>query len=73
VRIDVNKSRILPVGFYGCETRFFTLREQQRLRVSENRLSRRIFVSKRSEMTDGWRKLHNQVVHNTQNIISRIS
>jgi len=35
------------------------LREERRLRVFENRVLRRIFVSKRYEITGEWRKLHN--------------
>jgi hypothetical protein len=39
------------------------LREEHRLRVSENRVLRRIFGPKREE--DGsWRKLHNDELHN---------
>jgi hypothetical protein len=39
------------------------LREEHRLRVSENRILRRIFGPKREE--DGsWRKLHNDELHN---------
>jgi hypothetical protein len=34
------------------------------LRVSENRVLRRIFGPKRDEMTGEWRKLHNQELHN---------
>jgi hypothetical protein len=34
------------------------------LRVFENRLSRRIFGPKRGEVTGGWRKLHNEKLHN---------
>jgi hypothetical protein len=38
------------------------LREERRLRVSQNRVLRRIFVPKREE--DGsWRKLHNDELH----------
>jgi hypothetical protein len=37
-----------------------TLREERRLRVSENRALRRIFVPKRGEGTVEWRKLHNE-------------
>jgi hypothetical protein len=36
------------------------LREERRLRVSENRLLRRIFGPKRVEETGEWRKLLNE-------------
>jgi hypothetical protein len=32
--------------------------------VSENRVPRRIFELKRDEVTGGWRKLHNEELHN---------
>jgi hypothetical protein len=32
--------------------------------VSENRVLRRIFGPKRDEVTGGWRKLHNEEIHN---------
>jgi hypothetical protein len=32
--------------------------------VFENRMLRRIFGSKRDEVTGGWRKLHNEELHN---------
>jgi hypothetical protein len=32
--------------------------------VFENRVLRRIFGPKRDEMTGGWRKLHNEELHN---------
>jgi hypothetical protein len=54
----------LPVVLYGCETRSLTLREKHRLRVFENRVLLRIFGSKRDEVTGGWRKLHNEELHN---------
>jgi hypothetical protein len=41
------------VGLYGCETRSLTLREDNRLRMFENRVLRRIFVSKRDEVAGG--------------------
>jgi hypothetical protein len=43
-----------------CETWSLTLREKRRLRAFENRVLRRIFGSKRDEVTGGWRKLHNE-------------
>jgi hypothetical protein len=36
------------------------LREEHRLRVSENRVLRKIFGPKRDEVTEDWRKLHNE-------------
>jgi hypothetical protein len=36
------------------------LRAERRLRVFENRILRRIFGSKRDEVTREWRKLHNE-------------
>jgi hypothetical protein len=35
-----------------------------KLRVFENRLLRRIFGPKRDGVTGGWRKLHNEELHN---------
>jgi hypothetical protein len=52
------------VVLYGCETWSLTLREEHRLRVFENRVLRRIFGPKRDEVTGGWRKLHNEELHN---------
>jgi hypothetical protein len=40
-----------------------TLREEHRLRVSQNRVLRRIFGPKRDEVTGSWRKLHNEELH----------
>jgi hypothetical protein len=48
---------------YGCETWSLTLREEPRLRVFENRMLRTIFGSKREEVTEVWRKLHNEELH----------
>jgi hypothetical protein len=50
----------LPVALKECETWSGTIREEQRLRVFENRVLRRIFIPKRDEVTGGWRKLHNE-------------
>ena len=50
----------LPVVLYGCETWSLTLREERRLRVSENRVLRRVFGPKRDEVAGEWRKLHNE-------------
>jgi hypothetical protein len=49
-----------PVVLYGCETWSLTLTEEQKLRVFENRVLRRIFGPKRYKATGEWRKLHNE-------------
>ncbi|KAJ4444111.1 hypothetical protein ANN_05900 [Periplaneta americana] len=48
---------------YACETWTLTLREEQRLRVFENKVLRKIFGAKRDEVTGEWRKLHNTELH----------
>jgi hypothetical protein len=40
------------------------IRKEHRLRVFENRVLRRIFGSKRDEVTGSWRKLYNEELHN---------
>jgi hypothetical protein len=59
-KIRVCRSIILPFVLYGCETWSLTLREEQRLRVFENRVLRRIFGPKTDELTEEWRRLHNE-------------
>jgi hypothetical protein len=53
-----------PVLYTSVNPRLLTLREEHRLRVFENRVLRRIFGPKRDEATGGWRKLHNEDLHN---------
>ena len=50
----------LPVVLYGCETWSLTLREQRKLRVFENKGVMRIFGPRRDEITEEWRRLHNE-------------
>jgi hypothetical protein len=47
----------LPVVLYGCKSWSLTLRD-------EHRVLRRIFGPKRDEVRGGWRKLHNEELHN---------
>jgi hypothetical protein len=62
LKIKIYRTVILPVVLYGFETWSLTLREEQRLRIFQNRVLRKIFGPKREE--DGsWRKLHNDELH----------
>jgi hypothetical protein len=54
---------MMPVVLYRCETLSLTVREEHKLRVFEN-MALRIFGPKRDGVTEGWRKLHNEELHN---------
>jgi hypothetical protein len=75
IKVKIYKTIILPVVLYGCETWALALREENRLRVFENRVLRRIFGAKRDEVTGEWRKLHSEELHilySSPNIIRQI-
>jgi hypothetical protein len=63
LKIKIDRTAILPVVLYGCDTWSLTLREEHRLRVFENRVLRRIFGSKMDEVTGEWRRLHNEELY----------
>jgi hypothetical protein len=64
VNVKVYKTTILQFVLCGCETRSLIFKEEHRLRVFENRVLRRIFGPKREEVTEEWRKLHNEELLN---------
>jgi hypothetical protein len=53
----------LLVVLYESETWYLTLREEDRLRVFENRVLRKIFEHKRDEITGEWRRLYNEELY----------
>jgi hypothetical protein len=60
IKIRIDKTIILSVVLYGCETWYLTLWEEHSLGVFENRVLRRICGPRRDEVMGGWRKLHNE-------------
>jgi len=60
LKITIYRTIILRVVLYGCEAWSLTLREERKLRVFENMVLRRIFGSRRVEVTGEWRRLHNE-------------
>jgi hypothetical protein len=72
VKIKIYRIIILPVVLYGCKTWSLTLREECRMRVSQNRVLRRIFGPKTEEVAGEWRRLHNKellALYSSLNII----
>jgi len=71
LKIKIHETIVLPFVLHGCKTWSLTLRGEQRLRVFENRVLRRIFGPKREKVVRGCRRLHNEKLHNlyaSQNI-----
>jgi len=60
INIKTKRTMILLVVLYGSETWLPMLMEEHRLRLSENRVLRRIFGPKRDGVTGECRKLHNE-------------
>jgi len=66
--LQTYRLRYTELSFYhACETWSPippTLREEHRIKLSENRVLRRIFGPEREEVMGGWRTLHNEELHN---------
>jgi hypothetical protein len=60
IEIKLYRNIILPVVLHGCETWSLTLGEECRLRMLEDRVMRRIFGPNGDEITEEWKKLHNE-------------
>jgi len=46
-----------------------TLREEHRLRMLENRVLRRIFGPRKNKVTGEWRRLHNEEMYSSPDIV----
>jgi len=71
LKIKIYRTIIVPVVLYGCETWSLTLREEKKLRVFENMVLRRIFGPRREEVTEEWRRLHNEELNDLYSSTSR--
>jgi hypothetical protein len=56
--------RVVLVVLCGFETWSLTGMKEHRLRLCENRVLRRIFGPKGEDVVGGWRRLHNEELHN---------
>jgi hypothetical protein len=64
LKFKLYEAIILLVVLYGCETWYVTLREEHRFEGVQNRVLRRIFGPKREEVAGGWRRPHDEELHN---------
>ena len=62
-KTNIYRTIIFPVVLYGCETWSLTMREEHMLRVFENGVLRELIRSKRVEITEEWRGLHNGEIY----------
>ena len=61
--IPLYRTKILPFVLYGCGTWSLTLREEYKLRVSKNRVLRKMLEHKRDKVTGKWKRLHNEELY----------
>jgi hypothetical protein len=62
IKININRN-IICLFIYGHKTCCLILREEYKLRVSENRGLREIFVAERNWETVDCRRLHSGEIH----------
>ena len=76
LKIKIYRIIILPVVLYGCEAWSLKLREERKLRLFENMVLRTIFGPRRDEVTEEWRRLHNEALsdlYSSPNIVRVIN
>jgi hypothetical protein len=64
IKIKVYKIITFSLIFYGSETSSLALEEEHRLRMFANIVLKTIFLPKRDEIVEGWRKRHNEELGN---------
>jgi hypothetical protein len=75
LKIKIYRTIILQFVLCGYQTWSLRLREERSLRVFENMVLRRIFGPKRDEVTEDWRKVHNEEpndLYSSPNIVQLI-
>ena len=67
--LKAERTVILPLALNGFETWFFTLREEHRLGVFENRLLRKIFGPKKEKLIQGWGRFHDEELRDAHSLL----
>ena len=60
LKIKIYRTIILTVVSYGCETWSLIFKEERKLRAFGKIVLRRIFGTRRDEVTGEWKRLHNE-------------
>jgi hypothetical protein len=63
MKVKINRTIILPVVLYGCETSSLILKEERRLRGFDRRVLKKICGSKWDEVVREWKILHNEELY----------
>jgi hypothetical protein len=63
IKIKTHRILILPHVLYGCGTWYLTVREEHRHRVFNKRVLRKTSGPNRDEVTEEWRRLHNEKLY----------
>jgi hypothetical protein len=71
-KIKIFRIIIVPFVLYGSETWSFTLKEEHRMKLYENRALRRVFVLKREQIEGDWIRLHSEELTFVPAVIRRI-
>jgi len=63
MKTEINRTIILPVVLYECETWSLTLKEEPSLGMSEKSVKRKVYGPKRGEVKAEWKRVHNGEVY----------
>ena len=63
MKINTYRTVIFSVAIYGCDIWSVTLKWSIKGRMCENRMHRKAFDSKTEQVVEGFKKLHDRILH----------
>jgi hypothetical protein len=63
IKVKIHRTRILLVVLYGCENKSLAMKEEHRLRTFDKKVLKNIFGLKRGGVTEEWRRLRIEELH----------
>jgi len=70
--LKVGRTVILPLALNWGETWSFTLREEHRLGVFENKVLKKIFGPKKEKVTQEWGRFHDEELRDSNSLLHNI-